>query len=72
LARKQSLILGNGERQLSLAELSRVIPIERCQKTIYRWCTVGRHGVVLESINGTNGLLSSLEAYHRFMRRLQG
>jgi hypothetical protein len=67
----RSLILGNREEQLTMHELSRALPRKCCDRTVYRWCKEGRRGVFLEHIAGTNGMLTSLEAYYRFMAKLQ-
>ena len=64
-------MLRDGERLLSLSDLRREIGIDCCQKTIYRWCTEGTRGFKLEHIHGTNGLMTSVEAYRRFMERIQ-
>jgi hypothetical protein len=70
------LILKNGEVPVCLSTLCRHLPGTKvCYETIRSWCTEGLESrlgrvIVMESIQGTNGRLSSIEAYQRFIMRL--
>lgn len=66
----QSLILKNKEKHYSMSELARRLPVDRCGKTVNRWCTIGSKGVVMESFDGTGGRQSSIEAYYRFIAKI--
>lgn len=66
----RSLILKNQEQHYTLSELARMLPVRRCGKTLYRWCRYGLRGVKMEHIAGTSGMHSSIEAYMRFIDRI--
>ena len=72
--RTRPLIRENKERQLRLSELARMIPWKPCQKTIYLWCTTDSKGcrgsIRLESVRTPGGLVTSWEAYERFLDAL--
>ena len=68
--RKRSLILDNREELLTFSELGR--KIDRCERTVYRWCHEGRAGIKLEHVPRPNGSATSMDAYYRFLNELLG
>jgi len=60
---------------ISLAEAARLLPARRRGKRphlscLYRWCTTGCRGVILESIQIGGTRCTSKEALRRFFERL--
>lgn len=80
MARRTSpnLILVNGERTWKLSELSKKLPDEPTYGTLWDWVARGvevegrKEKVRLEAILRPRGLHSSLEAYERFIEKLNG
>lgn len=75
------LILQNKERHFSLSILAKLLPDKPHYRTLVRWCTRGSKsdggGIVrMESIRGSGlskrYLRSSVEAFHRFIERING
>jgi hypothetical protein len=70
------LILTNREPTLRLSELCRELPREPEYKTLWSWCVRGRSHpynrkrVHMEALQSTFGIVSSIEAYYRFLERL--
>lgn len=63
------------ETVLPLRQLARLIPDEPHYTTVLGWCTVGKETeagavVVMESIEMTYGKGSTLDAFWRFIERL--
>lgn len=69
-------ILNRQEATWPLSQLARLLPCKPRYTRIWWWCTHGRkhpytHEVIhLEAIHETQGLASSVEAYQRFLARL--
>lgn len=69
-------ILANKEHPIPLAEIGRHLPGEPCYDTVWKWWKLGRvnreTGTVfyLETVDLTSGRCSSIEAYWRFIERL--
>jgi hypothetical protein len=62
------------ENLIHLNEVTKLVPSSRPGKrlniaTIWRWCTCGVRGVVLESVNIGNSRFTSREAVTRFVER---
>ena len=68
-------ILKNGEKTILLSDFGRQLPDKRKYEAILRWTTHGRTGVrgkriKLERVQTPGGWATSLEAYQRFLERL--
>jgi hypothetical protein len=62
------------EHLMRLAEVAQFVPRRNGRKahvsTIYRWSTIGCHGVVLETLQAGGTRVTSREAVARFFARL--
>lgn len=71
----KQLILVNKEDHYRLSELAEMLPDKPCYETVRKWCKVGvemdgRPVMKMEYIISPVGWRSSVEAYYRFLKRL--
>lgn len=72
---KKQAILINGEQHYLLSELAGMLPDSPHYKTVHNWCKIGvdiagQPIVKMEYIISSRGWRSSVEAYYRFLKRL--
>lgn len=66
------------ERPFTFYEFGRLAEIDRHESTVREWTESGRWNrgrtkrIILESVKTSAGMCTSLEAYHRWIRRLNG
>ena len=71
----RGVIFANREVRYPLARLAGKLPPNPHYDTVLEWCKLGKRSdsgkiVKMEAVRGTAGLESSVEAYHRFIERL--
>lgn len=75
-ARVPSQILQNNETPIPLEELRKILPRKPGLQTVRNWATAGllnwnnRRRVFLETVRIASGKATSIEAYRRFIERL--
>jgi hypothetical protein len=69
------------EQPILLRELARILPSRPNYDTVLKWCRRGlvydrgekkKRRIKMEAVRLTNGLGSSMQAYSRFINRLNG
>ncbi|MEO2036277.1 MAG: DUF1580 domain-containing protein [Planctomycetaceae bacterium] len=65
-----SVINLSTERPLSLYQARTILPGEPSHPTVFRYCTSGIRGVVLETVKVGKGRYTSKSAIQRFLDRL--